>query len=72
MVRRTLAEVNAVLAGITFVATFARFSPPMATFSEERTLSLPSKLGRWELPAMADTQSSWEKMVRYGGCEKES
>jgi len=64
--------VNAVFADITLVASFARFSPPMATLSEERTLSLPFKFGRWELSAMADTQGSWEKALRCGGCEKET
>jgi len=51
MVRRTLAEVNTVLAGVTLVPSFARFSPSMAILSEERTPSSP--FGCWELSAMA-------------------
>jgi hypothetical protein len=36
---RTLAEVNAVLAGVTLVTSFARFKASMAMSSEERTSS---------------------------------
>jgi len=41
IVRRIPAEVNAVLAGVTLVVSFARFKASMAMFSEERTPSLP-------------------------------
>ena len=41
IVRRTLAEVNADLAGITPVDSFARFKASMAVFSEERVSFRP-------------------------------
>jgi len=50
MVRRTLAEVSAALAGATLVAPFARLKVPMAMFSEERASCCP-----WVLVAMVET-----------------
>ena len=64
VVRRTLAEVNTVLAGITVVACFARSSPPMAAFSEERTPFLP--FSRWDLSVMVEAEGSHEEAVWRG------
>ena len=64
VVRRTLAEVNTVLAGITVVACFARSSPPMAAFNEERTPFLP--FSRWDLSVMVETEGSHEEAVWRG------
>jgi len=50
MVRRTPAEVNAALAGVTLVAPFARFKVPMAMFSEESASCCP-----WVSVAMVET-----------------
>jgi len=46
MVRRTPAEVNAALAGVTLVVSFARFKVPIATFSDGRT--------SWDLSPMVE------------------
>ena len=43
---------NVALAGVTLVASFARFKAPMATVSDERTPSCP--FGRWDLSAMVE------------------
>ena len=70
MVRRMATEPNTALAGVILEISFARFSPSMATFSEERAPSRP--FGCWDLAAMAKTQDSCEKAVRRGqGCEGE-
>jgi len=58
-VRRTLAEVNTVLTGVTFVASFARFKASMAVFSEERTSFCP-----WVSVAIARTQDNCKKVVQ--------
>jgi hypothetical protein len=68
-VRRRLAEVNATLAGITLVASFARFKASMARSNEERAPSL--LCGRWDLLAMVEIQDSWEKAVQRAGCKLE-
>ena len=65
-----LVEVNTTLAGVTFVTSFAKFSPSMATFSEERTLSLP--FCRWELSVMAKTQIGARKWCGVVVVEKDS
>jgi hypothetical protein len=56
IVRRTLAEVNAVLAGATLVASFARFKASMAMVSGERTSFCPG--GGWVLVAMVKMQDA--------------
>jgi hypothetical protein len=58
IVRRTVAEVNAVLAGVTLVASFAIFKASIAIFngSEERTPSRP--FGRWVFVVMVETGDS--------------
>ena len=66
-VRRTLAEVNAVLVGVPPVTSFARFKAPMAEFSEERASFRP-----WLLVAMVKMQDSWEKTVERVDCCEES
>jgi len=66
-VRRTLAEVNAVLAGVTPVASFARFKASMAVFSEERVSFCP-----WVSVAMVKIQDCCEKAVQRVGCKEES
>ena len=53
IVRRIPAEVNAALAGVTFVASFTRFKTQMAMFSEEGTPSPP--LDPWVSSAMVET-----------------
>jgi len=70
MVRRMLTEPKTALAGVMLESSFARFSPLMATSSEERTPSHP--FGRLDLSAMVETQGSREKAVRGAGCEEES
>jgi len=62
IVRRTLAEVNAALAGVTFVATFARFKVSIAISNGERIPSFPC--GRWDLLAIVKT-------VHCACCEEE-
>ena len=62
IVRRTLAEVNAALAGVTLVASFARFKVSMAVSNGGRAPSLPC--GRWDLPAMVE-------VAQCEGCEEE-
>lgn len=70
IVRRMLTEPKTVLAGVTLDSSFARFSPSMATSSEERTLSRP--FGRLDLSAMVERQGSNKKAVGRGGCEKKN
>jgi len=65
-----LTEPKTALAGVMLDSSFARFSPSMATFSEEKTLSCP--FGRLDLSAMVEMQGSNKKAVRRGGCEKNS
>ena len=67
IVRRTLAEVNADLAGITPVDSFARFKASMAVFSEERVSFCPCVL-----VAMVRMQDSCEKEVQPVYCGEES
>jgi len=66
-VRRTLAEVYAVLAGVTPVASFARFKASMAVFSEESVSFCP-----WVSVAMVKIQDGSEKAVQRVGCKEES
>ena len=65
--RRTLAEVNAILAGVTPVASLARFKASMAVFSEERVSFRP-----WVLVAMVKVQDGCEKAVQRAGCKEDS
>ena len=67
IVRRTPAEVNVALAGITLVASFARFKALMAAFSEERAQSCSFCLR--DLSAMVETQGNCEKVQRV--CREE-
>ena len=66
-VRRTLAEVNSVLAGVTPVDSFARFKAPMTVFGEERASFCP-----WVPVAMVKMQDSWGKTVDCEDCREES
>jgi hypothetical protein len=68
-VRRSLAELNAALAGVVLDTSFARFNASlMAVFSEEIAPSRP--LGRWGLVAIVERQGSCEKAVWCEGCER--
>ena len=46
------AEVDVASAGVTLVASFARFKASMVLFSDERTPSRP--FGRWDFSAMVE------------------
>ena len=61
MVRRMVTEPKIAFAGAMLETSFARFSPSIAAFSDERTSFLP--YGRWEPSAIVETQSSYEKGV---------
>ena len=57
IVRRSLGDSNAALAGVTLVASFAISKASMATFSEER-----GPFGRWGLVAIVEMRgcySTW-------------
>jgi len=49
--------VNAALAGVTLVASFARFKAPMYMFSEERASSRP--FGPRDLSTIVETTKKW-------------
>ena len=70
MARRMLTEPKTALAGVTLESSFARFSPSMATLSEERTPSRP--LGRWGLVVIVENQGGCEKVILRADCEEES
>ena len=68
VVRRILAEVNAALAGIVLVASFAQSKASRAMLSDKMT---PSRsLCGWDLSAMVETQGSCEKGVQRVGREE--
>jgi len=50
------AEVNVALAGVEFVASFARFKTPMAVFSDERTP--PRPVCPWDLSAIVIVETT--------------
>ena len=63
-------EANAVFAGVTLEASFARLRASIATFSEERAPSCP--FGRWDIVAMVGTQGSHEEAERGARRDGES
>jgi len=67
VVRRALAEVNAVLADATPVASFARFKALIVVFSDERTSFRP-----WVSVAMVKVQDSREKAMQRACYEEET
>lgn len=61
VVRITLTEPKAALAGVMPNESFARLTPSIAAFKEERVVS--RRFGRWGLVAMVKTRGSCEKTV---------
>ena len=66
MVRMTVTEPRAALAGVMLNASFAMFMVSMATFKEERTVS--RRFGRWGLGSMVKSRGDCETTVRREGC----
>ena len=70
IVRRSLAELNALFVGAMVEASLARFMASMAAFNRERALS--RSFGRWDLVAIGESQGGCEEAVRRAGHEEES
>ena len=66
MVRMTVTEPRAALAGVMLNASFAMFMVSMATFKEERTVS--RRFGRWGLGSMVKSRGDCGTTVRREGC----
>lgn len=61
MVRMTLMELEAALAGVMLNASFATFTASMAAFKEERAAS--RRFCRWNFMPVDETGGSWERKV---------
>jgi len=68
VLRRTLVQSKAALAGVMLETLLARLRASMTAFSEERVPSF----GRWDLVAMVETQGGREETVRRAAREQES